>query len=134
MNRNTELQSWKEAIRGFLEWYEGILERTQKVRKLGYYAFADDASFSIKALRLRLQDLMNRPTPNLKGCKKIKILLEESMRHRIKQFELEVQHFKYIQGGNLPVRLGAVAAALPAKKADELLKRSIAEFHKVFKE
>lgn len=134
MNRDTEIQSWKEEIQEFFEWYTDMLEHIQKTRERGYHVFINDVPISIRAFELRLERLRNLSTPKFKECKKIEKSLEESVRQQVKALQLEAKYFQDIQDSTLAGRFGAGAVTLAATKAAESLKKSLAEFHTLFKE
>jgi len=134
MSNSMELQSWKEEIQKYFEWNSSLIERNQKMREKGYNIFSHDVPISIKALELKLEDLKNLSTPKYRECRKIKKSLEESMKHRTKALQLELKHFQDIQAKKLAGRFGAGATIFSATMADNLLKESITEFHKMFKE
>ena len=66
MNTNTELQSWKDEIQEFFEWYAAMLELIQKTREHGYNIFVNDVPISISAFMMRLETLQNISTPKVK--------------------------------------------------------------------
>jgi len=134
MSNSMELQSWKEEIQKYFEWNSSLIERNQKMREKGYNIFSHDVPISIKALELKLEDLKNLSTPKYRECRKIKKSLEESMKHRTKALQLELKHFQDIQAKTLAGRFGAGATIFSATMADNLLKESMTEFHKMFKE
>jgi len=134
MSRNAELQLWINKIQEFFDWYMAILERTQRVRKLGHYAFVNDVSISIIRLNSMLKELNNLSTPKFKEYKKIKKSLEESIKQQIKALQLEAKYFQDIRDETLAGRFGAGAVAMAATRAGEMLKQSLAEFHAMFKE
>ena len=134
MSNSIELQSWKKKIQEYFEWNIDLIERNQRMREKGYNIFAHDVPISLGALKLKLEDLKNLSTPKYKECKKIKKSLEESMKHRTKALQLELKHFQDIQAKTLAGRFGAGATGFSATMADNLLKESLTEFHKMFKE
>ena len=115
MNRNTELQSWKDEIQEFFNWYAEMIEHTQKVREQGYNIFANDVPISIESFNLRLRRLKKISTPKLKECKKIMKSLGDSMKYRIKGLQLEVKYFHDIQDDRLAGRWVLLFAELPEK-------------------
>ena len=132
MSRNTELQSWKDEIQEFFDWYAEIIEHTQKVREHGYNIFANDVPISIGSLNLRLRRLKNISTPKFKECKKITKSLEDSMKYRIKGLQLEVKYFQDIQDGRLAGRFGTGGVVFWTSMADDLLNESLKRFSSVF--
>lgn len=132
MSTNAEIQSWKEAIQEFFEWYAEALEYIPKTREHGYNVFIHNVPIWIEAFKLRLEGLQNLSTPKFKECKKTNRLLEESVKQQIKALQLEAKYFQDIQDSTLAGRFGAGAVTMAAVKAGELLKKSLEEFRTMF--
>lgn len=144
---NTELKKWKEEMNKSFEWYTGMVERIQSERKRererGVVNVSVELYLSIlvpryqsyvMAFKQKLSELQNISNPNIKECKRTKKSLEESFKHRIKEWELVIKHYLDIQDGTLAGRFGAAAVTMAATKAEEKLKESLQEFHKMSNE